>query len=121
MKLTQSMVGLAALAPAAWAIRKFRSEQVTNTPAVATLVKLIGKPLFKWAAGRTLLGRYLDRNAPNTGRFTRDDVDRILEQTGRNYDELAPTAHVERPGPAVQLHRIVSRLWLPLTMKNAAP
>ncbi|MFQ5593318.1 MAG: hypothetical protein ACE5HA_04150, partial [Anaerolineae bacterium] len=45
-------------------------------------------------------------------------------------DEAAPlilaratdvAGNVERPGPAVQLHRIVSRLWLPLTMKNAAP
>ncbi len=96
MKLTKPMVGLAALAPAAWLIRKYRSEQVANAPAEATLLKLAGKPLFKWAADRALLGRYLDRNAPSRGRLTRDDVARILEQTWRNYDELAPGARVER-------------------------
>jgi hypothetical protein len=96
MKLTKPMVGLAALAPTAWMIREFRSEQVADAPTVATLLKLIYKPIFKWAVGRALLGRYLDRHAPHKGRFTRDEVERILEQTWQNYDELAPGAHVER-------------------------
>lgn len=97
MKLTKRMLGLAALAPAVWMIgSKLRSEQVANAPALATVVKLTYKPLFKWAAYRIVLGRYLDGQEPNKGRFTRQEVDRILERTWRNYDELAPDAHIER-------------------------
>lgn len=69
---TRLMAGVAALAPAAWMIRKFRSEQVANVPVEATLLKLAYRPVIRWAANRALLGRCLDRHAPRSGRFTRD-------------------------------------------------
>ena len=90
------MAGAAALAPAAWTIRKFRSEQVADAPAEATLVKLTYRPLVRWAANQALLGRCLDRHAPRNGRFTREQVERILHKTWQDYGELAPGAHVER-------------------------
>jgi hypothetical protein len=96
VKLTKPLIVLTALTPVAWLVRRFRSEQVVDAPTVATLVKLAGKPIFAWAAYRALGGRYLDRNRPSRGRFTRDQVDRILEQTWHNYDGLVPAAHVER-------------------------
>lgn len=97
MKNIKPILALAVLALAVWAARsKLRSERVANASTVATLLKITCKPIFKWAADRALSGRYLDRNEPNKGRFTRGDVDRILKQTWRNYDELVTNAHVER-------------------------
>lgn len=87
---------LAVTVPLISLIRTYRSEQVAHAPTAATLVKLAGKPLFAWAARGALRGRYRDRNVPSEGRFTSDRVDHILEETWRNYDDLAPTAHVER-------------------------
>lgn len=96
MKLSSYLVGLGAVASVVWAIRKLQSERVPNASAMATLVKATYRPLFKWAAHRVVLGRYLDRRDPNRGRFTRDHVDRILERTWHNYDELVPDAHTEQ-------------------------
>ncbi len=52
--------------------------------------KRILKPLLRWATRRALVGR--SRSALNSeqGRFTRAEVDRVLQQLWRNYDELVP-------------------------------
>lgn len=97
MKTTKLVLGLALPVLAAWAVRsKIRSERVANAPDVATYVKLTYKPAVKWAASRIVKGRYLDRVDLNKGRFTQTDVNRILDRAWSHYDELAPTAHVER-------------------------
>jgi hypothetical protein len=90
------MTGAAALAPAAWTIRKLRAERVAGAPVEATLVKLTYGPVIKWAAERALVGRLVDRDAPSNGRFTPDQVARILRKTWQGYGALAPGAHVER-------------------------
>lgn len=60
------------------------------------IIKGLLKLIFRWAAYRAVMGRYIDRHQPNKGRFTRHDIDRILERTWRNFDELLPGAHLER-------------------------
>ena len=77
-------------------IRKWRAEHVANAPAEATMVKLTYRPIGEWAAKRALLGRCLNRDEPARGRFTHEQVERILAQAWQRYDELAPGAHVER-------------------------
>lgn len=97
MKTTKLILGLAVPILATWAIRsKIRSEHVPNAPDIATYIKLAYKPVVKWAANGALRGRYLDREQPTQGRFTRSVENRILGRAWRNYDELAPVAHVER-------------------------
>ena len=50
----------------------------------------------RWYAGReikkTLKGRIRRINQPEKGRFINSDVDKILERTWHNYDELLPHA-----------------------------
>lgn len=97
MKQLKFMVAVASALFTAWALRtKLRAERVADAPAIATYVKLVFKPIAKWAAGRALTGRYRDSDVPNGGRFTRSDVRRILGSAWRNYDNLAPSAHIER-------------------------
>jgi hypothetical protein len=90
------IVGLAALAPAAWMARKLRGERVVGAPLEATLVKLAYKRAGRWAGKQVLLGRYVDREAPEKGRITNEQFERVLARTWDNYDELAPGAHIER-------------------------
>ena len=52
--------------------------------------KRILKPVLKVAARRALVGRRRFALNPEQGRFTRAEVDRILQQLWRNYDELVP-------------------------------
>jgi hypothetical protein len=52
--------------------------------------------LFKWAANRAILGRYIDRNALTKGRFTQSDVDQILDRTLRNFEHLSPKADIKQ-------------------------
>jgi hypothetical protein len=96
MKSIRLVLGLALPVVVIGAVRsRIRSERVPKTPALATYLKVTYKPAVKWAANRILKGRYLDRAELEKGRFTQTDIDRILDKTWRNYDELAPTAHVE--------------------------
>ncbi len=90
------IVGLATLAPAAWMARKLRSERIAGAPLEATLVKLAYKPTGRWAGKQVLLGRYVDREAPEKGRIASEQFEQILARTWDNYDELAPGAHIER-------------------------
>lgn len=97
MKTTKLILTLAAPVLAAWAVHsKINSERVNNAPNIATYIKIAYKPAVKWAANRILKGRYLDRADLNKGRFIQADVNRILERTWRNYDDLAPAARVEQ-------------------------
>jgi hypothetical protein len=96
MKTTKLILTLAAPVLAFWAVRsKIRSEHIDNASPAATFVKIVFRPLIKKAAYRSLQGRYIDRQELTKGRFTSRDVDRILEETWRHYDKLAPLAHVE--------------------------
>lgn len=97
MNRTKFVLGFALPIVTAWAIRsKVRSERVADAPNIATYVKLEHKAVVRWAAKRTLGGRYRDREQPNKGRFTQSDVARTIVQTWHNYGDLAPAAHVEQ-------------------------
>ncbi|MBE0409196.1 MAG: hypothetical protein IBX69_05620 [Anaerolineales bacterium] len=97
MKTTRFILGLAVPVLTAWVVRaKVPSERVPDAPDLATYIKIAYKPIVKWSANRILKGRYLDRVDLNKGRFNQTDIDRVLENTWHNYDELAPTTHVER-------------------------
>lgn len=52
-------------------------------------VKLIYKSAAKKAARRILVGRMRSRLAPDRGRFTGSDVDRLLDEAWARYDERA--------------------------------
>jgi hypothetical protein len=60
------------------------------------LIKLWMKWTIKRAAYRILEGRYIDRNHPQRGRFSRQQVDRFLEQTWRNLDVMEPKAELDQ-------------------------
>lgn len=60
-----------------------------------TLLKLIYRPVMKWAAHRGLIGRNQCGERPEKGRFNRAEVDRLLEEVWRNFDQLAPTVPCE--------------------------
>ena len=96
VRSTRVMAGAGALASGAWMIRRLRAERVAGVPVAATLVKLTYGPVIAWAAKRALVGRLVNPDAPTNGRFTRDQVERMLRKTWQGYAELAPGAHVER-------------------------
>jgi hypothetical protein len=58
------------------------------------LVKIIFKLIIKRGSYRFIQGRYLDRYDRKRGRFTRHQVNSLLEQSWCNYEELLPGAHV---------------------------
>lgn len=60
------------------------------------ILKTILKWLFIWAGKRVLAGRYIDRRKPIKGRFTATDLDRILDNTLQDFEELMSNADVRR-------------------------
>jgi hypothetical protein len=54
------------------------------------LLKMIYRPVIKRAARASLVGRNRDRQRLEKGRFTRTEVDKILDQVWQGYDQLAP-------------------------------
>lgn len=56
------------------------------------LLKLYLRRMFKTAAYRSVAGRYWDRHQTCKGRLTRADVDRILAENWRIFDQLLPKA-----------------------------
>ncbi len=72
----------------------------------STLLKLVLKPTFKWAAHRALVGKNRSTHEPEKGRFTRAEVHGILDQLWRNFDELAP----DIPHEPTYMSRITVRL-----------
>ena len=54
------------------------------------LVKMVYRPAIKLAAYAGLVGRNRDCQRLDKGRFTRAEVDYIMEQVWQGYDQLAP-------------------------------
>lgn len=54
------------------------------------LFKLSFRPVIGWAAHQALAGRNRAPYHPEKGRFTKTDVDRLLDQSWANFGELAP-------------------------------
>jgi len=84
-KLGFALAGLLLIARA----RRNGTAQTADAGAEARALKPILKPLLGWAMRRALVGRSRSTPSPGQGRFARADVDRILRQLWRNYDELA--------------------------------
>ncbi len=59
------------------------------------LVKLIFCPFIKRAACSGLVGRNKDRRRPEQGRFTRAEVDALIDRVWLRYDRLGPTVPPE--------------------------
>ncbi|MBZ0281374.1 MAG: L-2-amino-thiazoline-4-carboxylic acid hydrolase [Anaerolineae bacterium] len=62
---------------------------------MSTLIGVM-KPILSRAAYRALVDRSRSTKQPETARFTRADVNRILNQVWRNFDQLAPSIPQER-------------------------
>jgi hypothetical protein len=54
------------------------------------------KWLFRWAGNRAFVGRYVDRQEPNQGRFTHSDLNRILNGMIQHFETLLPKANIRR-------------------------
>lgn len=55
-----------------------------------SLIKAIYRPVARRAARVALVGRSRDRHSPDKGRFRRAEVDSIVKEVWRTYDQLAP-------------------------------
>jgi ubiquinone biosynthesis protein len=62
---------------------------------ILSTFKFIARPVTKWAAHRALVGRNRSRREPEKGRFTRAEVNSLLNQTWHNFDDLAPDVSKE--------------------------
>ena len=60
------------------------------------LIKILYRPLAGRAARAVLSGRNRDPEAPEKGRFSREEIDRILKESWHCYDELAPSVPQEK-------------------------
>jgi hypothetical protein len=65
-----------------------RQEELLNNPI--DWVKTVYKPLTRRTARRVISGRLRDRRSPRAGRFTRNDVDELIEVAWHAYDLAAP-------------------------------
>jgi hypothetical protein len=70
-----------------------RSQSAGSTDWVKGFVR----PLSAWAGRRALVSRTRSRQAPERGRFTPVDVDRLVSDAWRRYDEAAPICLPSRP------------------------
>lgn len=57
--------------------------------------KLFFKPVASWAAHQVLIGRNHASSQLEKARFSKIEVDRILDQSWRNFDELTPDVSQE--------------------------
>lgn len=72
---------------------------------MSKLVKILYRPVFRWAIRHTLVGRSRSPTAAERGRFTRRDSERLLIRTWQVYGELAPGVPRERKlGPHMNVH-----------------
>lgn len=52
--------------------------------------KLTFKPLIRWAASQAFVGKNRAPNEPEKGRLTRVEVNRLIDQSWQDFDELVP-------------------------------
>jgi len=60
------------------------------------LISVYARWIWRRAAYRTAVGRYRDRNQPQAGRFTHDDIRRVLAAGRRIFDAMLPQERLER-------------------------
>jgi hypothetical protein len=83
----KSLTALAILAPVAALATRSTLRQGGNSSNVA---KLLYRPLIRWTIQRTLVGRNRCRGHSEYGRFAQEEVDDLLAQAWRRFDDLAP-------------------------------
>ena len=54
------------------------------------LFKLVFKPLIRWAVCQALVGKNRAPNEPEKGRLTRPEVNRLIDQSWQDFNELVP-------------------------------
>lgn len=102
MKMTTWMATGAAIASAALIARSRLHSRLRSNAVYAVggsglyLLDRVSRPLLTWGAHRAVIGRYVDRDDPERGRFTRRDVDDILADAWTRFDTLLPGAHLEQ-------------------------
>ena len=74
------------------------------------------RPWVRWAARSALGGRNRSRNDPARGRFTRNDVDRLVDEAWANFARFAPRLPTE---PTVGSRQNVALACLTLSMLQA--
>jgi hypothetical protein len=60
-----------------------------------SIFQRILKRVVRKAAYQVFMGRLVERDHPERGRFLRHDVDAILDQSWRNLEELLPEAKLD--------------------------
>lgn len=85
MNTTKRAAPLDLLAGAALLTRSLSRPGFRNDP-----LPLFFRPVAAWAGRRALAGRARSPRCPSCGRFTRADVDLLLAEVWRRYDEEAP-------------------------------
>ena len=59
-------------------------------------IHLLARWAWRRAAYRTVVGRYRDRNQPQEGRFTHDEIRRILTAGRRIFDNMLPQERLKQ-------------------------
>lgn len=73
--------------------------------SMGTIVKVLYRPVLRWAARRGLVGRSRRADHPEAGRFTKADADELLRRMWELYDESRPGVPTVRGiGPRMNLH-----------------
>ncbi len=87
-----------------------------SPPPARTLTRALFKPWARWAANAALVGRNRSRETPTRGRFTRNDVRRLLKATWEDFNHLSSELPDE---PTVGSRLNVMLASLTLAMLNA--
>lgn len=61
----------------------------------SSLLRIVFRPIIKRAARGGLIGRSRARDCPEMGRFTRVEVDEIVKEAWKGYEQLAPSVPKE--------------------------
>lgn len=62
---------------------------------MVSLLKALYRPALRRVSYQILMGRMIDKDRPERGRFLRHDVNRILKETWREVEDILPSAELE--------------------------
>jgi hypothetical protein len=88
------------------------SSGVAGNAGRAALLALL-RAWVRWAARSAIAGRSRSRSDPTAGRFTREDLDRLLSAAWGNFDRLSPQLQREPTLGSRQNHLDypLARMW----------
>ncbi len=99
-------------------IARTSASAVAEAPGCAgnALPFVLLKPWVRWAARSALTGRNRSRSDPAAGRFTRKDIDKLLDAAWAHFARLAPRLPSE---PTLGSRQSVTLACLTFSMLNA--